>query len=103
PEPVPVELLPRALPRSAESMDPPPARQSPRALLAQAAERIDYTIRPAGRRSLPRWSLPLLPLLGAAVAALAGLVGSGLVSFGSTGVPGGTVIRLVGWLAFLVA
>nr|WP_221375864.1 hypothetical protein [Actinoplanes polyasparticus] len=104
PEPVPVESLPRAaLPRAPESMDPPTVRQSPRALLAKAAERIDYTIRPAGRRSLPRWALPLLPILGAVVAALAGLVGSGLVSFGSTGVPGGAVIRGLGWLAFLVA
>jgi hypothetical protein len=104
PEPVPVDLLPRAALTSApESLDRPPTRQSPRALLDQAAERIDQTIRPAGRRSLPRWSLPLLPLLGAVVAALAGLVGSGLVSFGSTGVPGGSVIRLAGWLAFLVA
>lgn len=106
PEPVPVESLPRvALTRNPDSGTdgPPVPRQSPRALLARAAERIDHTVRPAGRRSLPRWSLPLLPLLGALIAAMAGLVGSGLVTFGSTGVWGGAVIRGLGWLAFLVA
>ncbi|WP_250027424.1 hypothetical protein [Paractinoplanes maris] len=103
PEPVPVESLPRALPSAGASSSPSAPRQSPRVLLAQAAERIDYTIRPAGRRSLPRWALPLLPLLGALIAALAGLVGSGLVTFGSTGVWGGPAIRIMGWLAFLVA
>ncbi|WP_127497571.1 hypothetical protein [Actinoplanes solisilvae] len=107
PEPAPVESLPRvALPRApSDPSDPPPPtrRETPRALLARAAERIDHTIRPAGRRSLPRWSLPLLPLLGAAVAALAGLVGSGLVTFGGTGVWAGAAIRGAGWLAFLVA
>ncbi|GAB2573600.1 hypothetical protein Aab01nite_20160 [Paractinoplanes abujensis] len=106
PEPTPVESLPRALPRQSDSGSdaPPVPRQSPRALLARAAERIDHTIRPAGRRALPRWSLPLLPLLGALVAAMAGLVGSGLVTFGSsTGIWGGAVIRGLGWLAFLVA
>ncbi|WP_250001898.1 hypothetical protein [Actinoplanes sp. M2I2] len=108
PEPAPVESLPRvALPSAASSpassTAPGTARPSPRTLLAQAAERIDHTIRPAGRRALPRWALPLLPLVGAVVAALAGLVGSGLVTFGSTGVWGGAVIRALGWLAFLVA
>ncbi|MEV4343410.1 hypothetical protein AB0J83_02865 [Actinoplanes sp. NPDC049596] len=100
PEPVPVDAVPRAaLPRSPES----PQIKAPRSLLAQAAERIDHTIHPAGRRSLPRWALPLLPVLGALVATLAGLVGSGMVTFGSTGVWGGTALRGLGWLAFLVA
>ncbi|SNY10910.1 hypothetical protein [Paractinoplanes atraurantiacus] len=100
PEPVPVDAVPRAaLPRSPES----PQVKAPRALLARAAERIDHTIHPAGRRSLPRWALPLLPILGALVAALAGLVGSGLVTFGSTQVWGGPVLRALGWLAFLIA
>ncbi|MGK5678925.1 hypothetical protein [Actinoplanes sp. URMC 104] len=104
PEPTPVESLPRALPRPGSASTGAPApRQSPRALLARAAERIDHTVRPAGRRALPRWALPLLPLLGALIAAMAGLVGSGLVTFGSTGVWGGAGIRLMGWLAFLVA
>ena len=105
PEPAPVESLPRvALPRSPGSADAAPAgREPPRVLLARAAERIDVTVRPAGRRALPRWALPLLPIVGAVIAALAGLVGSGLVTIGSTGVWGGSVLRGLGWLGFLVA
>lgn len=104
PEPAPAEALPRvALPRHPSSGGAPPGRESPRTLLARAADRIDDTIRPAGRRALPRWALSLLPLVGALVAALAGLVASGLVTFGSTGVWGGAVIRGAGWLTFLVA
>jgi hypothetical protein len=105
PEPAPLETLPRvALPRNPEtSGELPVAREAPRVLLARAAERIDLTIRPAGRRPLPRWALPLLPLVGALFAALVGLVAAGLVTFGGTGVWGGPVIRSLGWLAFLVA
>lgn len=110
PEPVPVDTLPRvALPRnpssgfSGDSSAVPPGREGPRVLLARAAERIDVTVRPAGRRALPRWALPLLPFVGALVAALAGLVASGLVTFGGTGIWGGPVFRGLGWLAFLVA
>ncbi|MET0415830.1 MAG: hypothetical protein ABW022_07395 [Actinoplanes sp.] len=104
PEPVSVEALPRvALPRSPSTGGAPMGRESPRTLLARAAERIDDTIRPAGRRALPRWALPLLPLIGALFAALAGLVASGLVTFGSTGVWGGAAIRGAGWFTFLVA
>lgn len=105
PEPAPVDTLPRvALPRNPSAADEiPAAQESPRVLLARAASRIDVTIRPAGRRALPRWALPLLPLVGALVAALAGLVASGLVTFGGTGVWGGPVLRGLGWLAFLVA
>ncbi len=111
PEPEPVETLPRvALPRNPSSGFPggsgsavPPGREAPRVLLARAAERIDVTVRPAGRRALPRWALPLLPFVGALVAALAGLVASGLVTFGGTGIWGGPVFRGLGWLAFLVA
>jgi hypothetical protein len=105
PEPAPVEALPRvALPRNPETAgELPVAREAPRVLLARAAERIDLTVRPASRRQLPRWALPLLPVAGALVAALAGLVASGLVTFGSTGVWGGPVIRALGWLAFLAA
>ncbi|MEU8236715.1 hypothetical protein AB0C07_00550 [Actinoplanes missouriensis] len=79
-----------------------PGRQSPRALLSRAAERIEVTARPA-RHGLTRWVLPLLPLVGALCAALAGLVAAGLVTFGSTDVFGGVVIRGMGWLGFLVA
>ena len=111
PEPAPVESLPRvALPRrpssgpdSGADTPAPAGREAPRVLLARAAERIDVTVRPAGRRALPRWALPLLPLVGAVIAALTGLIGSGLVTFGSTGVQGGSVLRGLGWLAFLVA
>ena len=107
PEPAPVEALPRvALPRNPIPMeidDAPAGTESPRTILARAAERVDQTIRPAGRRVLPRWALPLLPLAGALVATLAALVAAGLVTFGGTGVWGGTVLRGLGWLAFLAA
>jgi hypothetical protein len=104
PEPVPMDAVPRvALPRNPVSTEVAAVRENPRVLLARAAERIDYTVRPAGRRPLPRWALPLLPLVGALVAALAGLVASGLVTFGGTGVWAGPVIRGLGWLTFLVA
>ena len=105
PEPVPVEALPRtALESGPETGVALPApRQSARTLLARAAERIDVTVQPGLRRTLPRWSLPLLPLLGALMAGLCGLVAAGLVTFGGTGVPGGAVLRGLGWLAFLVA
>ncbi|WP_328461827.1 hypothetical protein OHA21_33635 [Actinoplanes sp. NBC_00393] len=105
PEPAPVETLPRvALQRRPSTEDAPaPGRQSPRTLLSRAADRIDVTVRPAGRRSLSRWALPLLPVVGAVCAALAGLVAAGLVTFGSTGVWGGLLIRGLGWLTFLVA
>ena len=106
PEPAPVETLPRvALQRrpSAEGAGAAPGRESARALLARAAERIDDTVRPAARRPLPRWVLPLLPVLGALVAGATGLLAAGLVTFGGADVPGGILIRGLGWLAFLVA
>jgi hypothetical protein len=104
PEPVPVDTLPRvALPRNPSDDSAPPAQNSPRVLLARAAERIDVTVRPAARRALPRWALPLLPLVGALVAALAGLVASGLVTIGGTPMWGGPVLRGAGWLTFLAA
>jgi hypothetical protein len=99
PEPAPVEALPRvALPRN-----PSDDAMPPRIILARAAERIDVTARPALHRSLPRWALPLLPLVGAVVAALTGLIASGLVTFGSADVWGGGFFRGAGWLAFLAA
>jgi hypothetical protein len=106
PEPAPVEALPRvALQRrpSGEESGPAPARESARMLLARAAERIDDTVRPAARRPLPRWALPLLPVLGALVAGATGLLAAGLVTFGGADIPGGLLIRGLGWLAFLVA
>jgi hypothetical protein len=105
PDPAAVETLPRvALESSPDSHAPAPApRQSARTLLARTAERIDVTVRPAVRRSLPRWVLPLLPVLGALIAGLCGLMAAGLVTFGGSGIPGGAVLRGLGWLAFLVA
>jgi hypothetical protein len=52
---------------------------------------------------LPRWVLPLLPVLGALIAGLTGLLAAGLVTFGGAEVPGGLLIRGLGWLSFLVA
>jgi hypothetical protein len=105
PEPLAVEALPRTALESGPDTgaELPAPRQSARTLLSRAAERIDVTARPALRRSLPRWALPLLPLLGAFVAGLCGLVAAGLVTFGGTGIPGGAVLRGLGWLAFLLA
>jgi len=110
PEPASIDALPQVAlpgtPSSSSSLSSSPEGeppQSPRVLLARVAERIDVTVRPAGRRALPRWALPVLPLVGALMAALTGLVASGLVTIGGTGVWGGPVLRGLGWLAFLVA
>lgn len=104
PEPAPVEVLPRvALQRRPDDGAATSGRESARALLSRAAERIDDTVRPAVRRALPRWVLPLLPLAGALVAGATGLVAAGLVTFGESGVAGGAVFRALGWFAFLVA
>ncbi|GIF10606.1 hypothetical protein [Actinoplanes teichomyceticus] len=106
PEPAPVEALPRVAlqRRPSDDLDSPGhGRQSPRVLLARAADRIDERYRPGARRPLPRWLLPLLPLIGAAISALAGLVAAGLVTFGHQALWGGAVIRGLGWLAFVLA
>jgi hypothetical protein len=106
PEPAPVEALPRvALQRrpSAEEGGAAPVRESARMLLARAAERIDDTVRPAVRRPLPRWALPLLPVLGALFAGATALLAAALVTFGHGDIPGAGLIRGLGWLAFIVA
>ena len=106
PEPASVEAMPRvALQRRPEPGEDivPPGRQSPRVLLSRAADRIDVTVHPAGNGLLPRWALPLLPLIGALGAAVAGLVAAGLVTFGDTAEWGGAIIRGLGWLGFAVA
>ena len=96
--PEPLEPIAQAaLPRTAGDAAPPLE------LLARAAVRIDGTIRPAGRRALPAWALPLLPLFGALLSALAGLIAAGLVTFGSTGIWGDSAIRGLGWLTFVAA
>jgi hypothetical protein len=107
PEPAPVEALPRvALPRNPSdplSSVATNGRDSPRTLLARAASRIDDTIRPLGRRPLPRWALALLPPAGAVLSAMAALIAAGLVTFGSSGVYGGSVLRGLGWATFVAA
>ncbi|GAA1632240.1 hypothetical protein [Actinoplanes couchii] len=106
PEPAPVEAMPRvALQRRPEPGEDvvAPGRQSPRVLLSRAADRIDVTIHPPGPGRLPRWALLLLPVTGAAGAALASLVAVGLVTFGDTATWGGPLIRGLGWLGFAIA
>ncbi|GIE83957.1 hypothetical protein [Actinoplanes regularis] len=112
PDPAPIETLPRvalqrrpssALPSDLDGVVTGNGRQSPRALLARAADRIEDRLRPTSRRPLPRWSLPLLPMIGAIASSLAGLVAAGLVTFGQTAVFGGLLIRGLGWLAFIIA
>jgi hypothetical protein len=101
PDPAPVEGLPRVALQAATGSAP--ERTSAQALLARAAGRIDDTVRPAARRPLPVWALPLLPFLGALIAATTGLVAAGLVTLGDSGVPAGSLVRGLGWLCFLVA
>jgi hypothetical protein len=107
PEPAPVESLPRvALPRNPSDPLGPvttSGRESARTLLARAASRIDDTVRPFGRRPLPRWALALLPLLGAVTAGLAALLAAGMVTFGGTGIWGGAALRGLGWAVFVAA
>jgi hypothetical protein len=102
PKPMAVESLPRvAIEGSATETVPP--RRSARTLLARASDRIEVRVRPAVRRPLPGWALPLLPLIGALLAGAVGLVAAGLITVGDGPVPGAAAVRLVGWLAFLVA
>jgi hypothetical protein len=103
PEPAAVEALPRVALQRRPAEGGGSGRESARALLARAAERIDDTVRPANRRVLPRWTLSLLPMLGALIAGATGLIAAGLVTVGDADVPGGALIRGLGWLCFLVA
>jgi hypothetical protein len=103
PEPAAVESLPRVALQRRPVDAAGPESGAAQALLARAAERIDHTVRPAKRRALPAWMLAFLPFLGALVAGLTGLFASGLVTIGGSDVPGGAVIRGLGWLCFLVA
>jgi hypothetical protein len=107
PEPAAVESLPRVaieggtIEGTATETTPP--RQSARTLLARASDRIEVQLRPALRRPLPGWWLPMLPLAGAFFAGAMGLVAAGLITIGDGPVPGGAALRLCGWLAFLIA
>ncbi|GGK99059.1 hypothetical protein [Mangrovihabitans endophyticus] len=122
PEPATVEAAPRiALQRDGRAAEPadgspcgtgpgdPPRAVPPRVLLARAADRIDDTVRPGDRRPLPGWALAALPLFGALLSAVTGLVAAGLVTLGEspagtgTTIAGATMLRGLGWLAFLVA
>ncbi|MEV6487034.1 hypothetical protein AB0M20_00140 [Actinoplanes sp. NPDC051633] len=103
PEPAAIESLPRVALQRRPSDQAQPPRESARALLARASARIDDTIRPPSRRSLPRWVLPLLPVLGALIAGAMGLLAAGLVTMGGADVPGGALVRGAGWLCFLIA
>jgi hypothetical protein len=103
PEPVPVEAVPRIALQRRPSDSPATGRESARALLARAEMRIEDTVRPAGRRPLPRWMLPLLPFLGALTAGASGLIAAGLVTIGEAGVPAGAAIAGLGWFCFLAA
>ncbi|GAA4675279.1 hypothetical protein [Phytohabitans rumicis] len=88
PAPTPDDLLPDA---------------NPVELLDAAAKRIDQTRRGAPRPPVPRWVLPLLPPLGAAAAAMTGLVAGGLVTLAHFDTGLEWPLRLLGWLAFLLA
>lgn len=89
PEPSPLEA-------SIEAADP-------RTQLTRVAERIDDSVRRPPRRALPRWMVALLPLVGVLSATATGLIAAGLVTLGRTGLPAGTVLRGLGWLAFVAA
>ncbi|MGN9911677.1 hypothetical protein ACTMTJ_29470 [Phytohabitans sp. LJ34] len=88
---------------------PPPARAGdlpdgpPGELLDGAAKRIDKVRRGAPRAPLPRWLLPLLPPLGATAATMTGLVAGGLVTLAHFESELAWPLRLLGWLAFLIA
>jgi hypothetical protein len=103
PEPAPVEVLPRVALQRQPTDTETPGRASAHALLARAAERIDDTVRPAARRPLPAWALPLLPFLGALIAATTGLIAAGLVTLGDDAGAAASLVRGLGWLGFLVA
>lgn len=92
PSPTPVDLLPMDAPASAAVE-----------LLDGAARRIDQARRGAPRPPLPRWLLPLLPPLGAIGATMTGLVAGGLVTIAHFDTGLQWPLRLLGWLAFLVA
>ena len=103
PEPLAIEATPRVAIEATHESIPETPRQSARTLLARASDRIDVTVRPAVRGPLPRWTLALLPLAGALIAAAAALLAAGLVTLGDQPIPGGASFRMIGWLTFVIA
>ncbi|GLY99709.1 hypothetical protein [Actinoplanes sp. NBRC 103695] len=103
PEPSAVESLPRVALQRQPTDETQQPRDSARALLDRAAARIDDTVRAPLRRPIPRWTLPLLPLLGALIAGATGLLAAGLVTMGESGLLDSEAIRGAGWLCFLAA
>lgn len=89
------------LPLPAQAGDLPD--EPPGELLGSAAKRIDNARRGAPRAPLPRWLLPLLPPLGATAATMTGLVAGGLVTLAHFESELAWPLRLLGWLAFLIA
>lgn len=71
--------------------------------LDRARRGIDAARPGAPRAPLPKAVPPMLPLLGAAVAAVVGILAGGLVAVAELGPPGAGVVRTLGWLAYLVA
>lgn len=103
PEPAQVGTPGRpAIPRARREMSaqpPSPAREA----LDRVAERIERSQRRVARRPVPRWVLPLLPLVGALAAAGVALVAGGLLTLGQGPSAAEAVLRTLGWLALLVA
>jgi hypothetical protein len=89
PEPTPVE--PGGMPQDAL------------VALARATRDIDAGRVGAPRAPMPVLATPVLPFLGAAVAAVAGLVAGGFVTLADLGMPGSPVVRGFGWALFLTA
>jgi len=76
---------------------------TPEDLLTRAAAHVAALHPDAPRRPLPWLVLPLLPLLGAASATVAGLLAGGLVTVGQGGTGVHLTLRLAGYVAFLLA
>jgi hypothetical protein len=96
---------PGELPLPNGTGQPPNDEAKAVALLDGAARRIDQARRgaPRARAPLPRWLLPLLPPLGATAATMTGLVAGGLVTLAHFDAELAWPLRLLGWLAFLIA
>jgi hypothetical protein len=94
---------PGELPIPEDAGRTPDAEAEAAALLEGVAKRIDQARRGAPRAPLPRWLLPLLPPLGATAATMTGLVAGGLVTLAHFDSELAWPLRLLGWLAFLIA